>query len=58
MFNFRKRNIEREKRWKDIGSCVVCGEPCKPFTMCFRHRLIYAKLHRKYYKIGTSGRKK
>lgn len=57
MFNFKERNRKREKRWKEIGSCVVCGEPCKPYRMCFTHRLHYAKLHKKYYLNGTSGRK-
>jgi hypothetical protein len=52
----RKWIMAYQKRWKDVGACVRCGEPTsinpktgKPFQECFKHRLKAAKAVAKYY---------
>ena len=39
---------EKWDRWRSFGCCGKCGEPCKPYAMCRTHRLLQAKIDKKY----------
>lgn len=45
----------RWKYWRDLDLCGLCGVPCKPYSMCFEHRLRHSRnMKRRYRRLKNA----